>query len=213
MSRVTILDYGVGNLRSVARAIEVAGGEPVLAETAFVARSADRLLIPGVGAFRSCVDGMRSLGFDDVAREIVAAGRPVLGICVGMQMLFEASEEFGEHAGLGFLPGRVRAIPRQDADGTRRKVPHIGWSRLLAPETGRDAAGTPLQGQVGHADVYFVHSYAADPAEPGDRLADAVYAGTRISAAVARGNLTGVQFHPEKSGPAGLAMVRRFLEL
>lgn len=211
--KVTILDYGVGNLRSVARALEVAGGEPVLAPSAFLAREAERLVIPGVGAFASCIAGVNRHGFDDVIRQIVASGRPVLGICVGMQMLFEASEEFGEHAGLGLLPGRVRAIPRLSPDGVRRKVPHIGWSRLLEPEGGRGDAGTPLQGQVGQADVYFVHSFAAEPADPADRLADTIYGGARLAAAVARGNLTGVQFHPEKSGPAGLAMLRRFLDL
>lgn len=213
---VTILDYGVGNLRSVARAFEVCGASPELAETPGQAARAERLVIPGVGAFRSCVDGLRAAGFEDVVRQLVAdRQRPVLGICVGMQMLFDGSEEFGDQTGLGLLPGIVAGIPRSGADGDRRKVPHIGWSSLQPPagQGGDWWAGTVLDGTAPGADVYFVHSFSARPAEPADLLAVTEYGGFEVCAAVRRDNLFGVQFHPEKSGPAGLQIVRSFLSL
>lgn len=214
--KVTVLDYGVGNLRSVCRAIEVSGGEPVLVDSAFAARDADRLIVPGVGAFTSCMSGLSSFGFDDVVREMVITHqRPVLGICVGMQMLFDRSEEFGTHAGLGLLPGTVARIGSRTPDGERRKVPHIGWARLSGPsDSGAERAdGTILQGHLDRSEVYFVHSFAAQAAEAADVLAVAEYGGAPITAAVQRGNLTGLQFHPEKSGVVGLDIMRRFLAI
>lgn len=215
-AKVTVLDYGVGNLRSVCRAIEVSGGEPALVDSAFAAKDADRLVVPGVGAFTSCMSGLTSFGFDDVVREMVNTHqRPVLGICVGMQMLFEQSEEFGTHAGLALLPGTVARIGSRTPDGERRKVPHIGWARLSAPE-GADvsrASGTILESHLDRSEVYFVHSFAAQASEPSDVLAVAEYGGEAITAAVQRDNLTGLQFHPEKSGVVGLDIVRRFLTI
>lgn len=215
-AKVTVLDYGVGNLRSVCRAIEVSGGEPVLVDSAFAAKDADRLIVPGVGAFTSCMSALTSFGFDEVVREMVTTHqRPVLGICVGMQMLFEHSEEFGTHSGLGLLAGRVARIGSRTADGERRKVPHIGWTKLSAP-SGSDPAradGTILEGHLDRSEVYFVHSYAAQASEAADVLAIAEYGGEPITAAVQRENLTGVQFHPEKSGVVGLEIVGRFLTI
>lgn len=213
---VTILDYGVGNLRSVARAFEVCGAVPELAETPGQAARAERLVIPGVGAFRSCVDALRAAGFEDVVRQVVSAReRPVLGICVGMQMLFDGSEEFGKQDGLGLLPGVVAEIPRLDDAGQRRKVPHIGWSPLAIPATSEDGhwSGSVLRETAPGTDVYFVHSFSARPTEPKDILAVADYAGFEVCAAVRRDNLLGVQFHPEKSGPSGLQIIRSFLSL
>lgn len=213
---VTILDYGVGNLRSVARAFEVSGASPELAETPGQAARAERLVIPGVGAFRSCVDALRAAGFEDVVREVVTAReRPVMGICVGMQMLFDGSEEFGRQPGLGLLPGIVAGIPRVDAAGNRRKVPHIGWSPLQPPDapTGDGWKDTVLGDTTPGTDVYFVHSFSARPNEPSDVLAVTDYGGYEICAAVRHENLYGVQFHPEKSGPSGLQIIRSFLSL
>jgi len=213
---VTILDYGVGNLRSVARAFEVCGAKPVLAENPAQAAGADRLVIPGVGAFQSCVVALRKAGFVDVIQQVVDANqRPVLGICVGMQMLLDVSEEFGEHEGLGHIRGRVSQIPSASPTGDRQKVPHIGWAPLRPP-SGAPAgwwSDTILQDTFIGADVYFVHSFAAVADRDADVLAVTDYGSEQICAAVRRDNLYGVQFHPEKSGLAGLAIIRSFLTL
>ena len=211
----TIIDYGIGNLRSLAKAFAAAG---VPAErTGDPARIADaeRLVLPGVGAFGACADALAAHGLPDVIRQRAAAGVPLLGVCVGMQLLFEASEErLGPdgrpHAGLGLLPGRVvRFDGAAEAGGRRLKVPHMGWNRL---RTERPHA---LLGDDGSADagdwVYFVHSYHAAPAEPADVLATVAYGGD-VPAVVGRENVVGVQFHPEKSARAGLAMLRRFAD-
>jgi glutamine amidotransferase len=172
------------------------------------------LVVPGVGAFRDCLDEQRRRGFDDALRRYVDTGRPMLGICVGMQAMFDVSEEFGDHPGLGLLPGQVRAMPRQAVDGVAQRVPHIGWNHLVVPETGREWSGTLLEPFIGlRPAVYFVHSFAAWPREPTDRLADCVYGGQRICAAIQRGNLMATQFHPERSGEIGLAILRRFLDI
>ena len=211
---ITLVDYGMANLLNVARAFEHCGATVRVVETAAEIPAAERLVVPGVGAFRDCLEEMRQRGFDDALRRYADSGRPLLGICVGMQALFEVSEEFGEHPGLGILPGRVQPVPRLDADGAAQRVPHIGWSHLVEPEGGRDWAGTLLAPFGGRQPaVYFVHSFAAQPANPSDRLADCLYGGQRICATVQRGNLMATQFHPERSGEAGLEIVRHFLEI
>jgi len=208
--RIHVVDYGIGNLFSVARAIEKAGGSVVLTEDHAEIAAADRLLLPGVGAFRDGMDGLSRNGLDDAVRTFAATGRPLLGICLGMQMLATESHEFGVHGGLGLVPGRVVAIPREGAGGTLHKVPFIGWAAL---EPVRDAgfAGTPLNGVAGDS-IYLVHSYHVEPADTADLLAVYRYDDVAITAAIQHDNVFGCQFHPEKSGPAGLAIVRRFLE-
>ncbi len=204
-SMTTIIDYGIGNLRSLAKAFAAAGVEVERSGDPARIESAERLVLPGVGAFGACADALRQRGLADVVAERAAAGVPLLGVCVGMQLLFEASEERGEHRGLGLLPGRVVRFPEgvEDADGRRLKVPHMGWNRL---DGGR--AHPVLDGADGTW-VYFVHSYHAAPAETSDVLATAAYGGD-VPAVVGRGNVVGVQFHPEKSARAGQAMLRRF---
>ena len=198
----TIIDYGIGNLRSLHKAFLAAGVEAVRTDDAGAIAEAERLVLPGVGAFGACADELRRRG---LARLVVAraeAGVPLLGVCVGMQLLFETSEERGEHAGLGLLPGRVVRFPDLlGADGARLKVPHMGWNRLDIVNDHPVLGGTSPY-------VYFVHSYHAH-AEPGDVLATATY-GEAFPAVVGRGNVVGVQFHPEKSAASGLAMLRRF---
>lgn len=210
-ARVVIVDYGAGNLLSVRRAFQHIGAEIVPAAEPAAVMAADRLVVPGVGAFGDCMAGLRRRGLVEPILDFCRRDRPFLGICVGMQMMFEASEEFGEHEGLGLLRGRVAAVPAIGADGRPHKIPHIGWNRLLAPE-GIDWAGSILATTAPGAWAYFVHSFAGDPLDPGDRLADADYDGVRITAAVRRGNLTGTQFHPEKSGEVGLGMLRAFMD-
>jgi glutamine amidotransferase len=212
--KVVIVDYGVGNLLSVARAFEQCGANVVLAEDATTLSGVSRLVLPGVGAFGDCVSALRARGLDHAVLEHVAKGRPLLGICVGMQMLLDASEEFGRHAGLGIIPGVVAAIPNVDTEGHPLKVPHIGWSPLVLPEAGEVSwAGTPLGSLTLGTAAYFVHSFHAQPAMSEHRLADALYGGRRVTAVVRRDAVVGTQFHPEKSGAVGLNIVRDFLTI
>ena len=213
-SKVTLMDYGMCNLLSVARAFEYCGADVEMTEDPGVVMRAEKLVVPGVGAFRDSIDEVEKRGFGDAIRRFVDAGRPLLGICVGMQMLFETSEEFGDHPGLGVFAGRVAAIPRVNTDGALQRVPHIGWNHLMMPEAGRSWRGSILDGFEGtHPAFYFVHSYSAVPVDPAVRLADVLYGGHRICAAVQRGNVMATQFHPERSGKLGLSLVRRFISL
>lgn len=212
--KITLIDYGMCNLLNVARAFEHCGAEVAVTEDPAAALDADRLVVPGVGAFSACIRELESRGFADAIRRYVDSQRPMLGICVGMQMLFEASEEFGEHQGLGILPGYVRAVPTKTATGELQRVPHIGWSHLVVPDTERQWNNTLLRDFAGQQPaVYFVHSFAAVPSNPDDRLADTIYGGHRLCAAIQKGNLMATQFHPERSGEIGLRIARRFVEL
>jgi glutamine amidotransferase len=210
--KITLLDYGMCNMLNVARALEHAGADVHVTEDPKEAVAAERLVVPGVGAFSECMRAVNDLGHGDAIREFVKSGRPMLGICVGMQILFDASEEFGETPGLGILPGRVRLVPNTTTTGARQRVPHIGWNHLIEPQAGQTWDKTLLEpfGTVGPA-VYFVHSFAAQPSNDDDRLADCDYGGHRISAMVKRDNLTATQFHPERSGTVGLRMLKEFL--
>lgn len=210
---VAILDYGMGNLKSVWNALDFCGASAVISGDPLVILAADHLVIPGVGAFG---DGMRELrrrGLDDAIRTYCGMDRPLLGICLGMQMLFEESEEMGLHRGLGIIPGRVRMIQAASADGLTIKVPHIGWSPLMMPQGRPSWEGTLLRDTPAGAEMYFVHSFKAHPENDVHLLACADYRGHRICAAVRSGNVHGLQFHPERSGPDGLAVIRRFIEL
>ena len=207
----TIIDYGIGNLRSLAKAFAAAGVEAVRTDDPDRIATAERLVLPGVGAFGACAAELRERGLTDVVRQRAEAGVPLLGVCVGMQLLFEASEERGEHAGLGLLPGRVVRFARDlAADGRRLKVPHMGWNRLIPQRP--HAVLADVDGEAAETEgdwVYFVHSYHAAPADPSDVIATVSY-GAQVPAVVGRANVVGVQFHPEKSARAGLAMLRRF---
>jgi glutamine amidotransferase len=208
---VGIIDYGMGNLLSVSRAVERCGGIPKIVGTPEELASMSRLILPGVGAFRDAIAELRGRRLDSALESYAQSGRPLLGICLGMQLLFTQSEEFGLHRGLGLIEGEVKAIPRTKADGTPHKIPHIGWNPLVA----KAAWGTtPLTRELPSARaMYFVHSFTAHPADVGVRLADADYNGRVISAVVARDSIFGFQFHPEKSGPAGLALLKSFLRI
>ncbi len=207
---VAVIDYGMGNLHSVVRAFEHLGAPVRLSAAHEELRKADLLVLPGVGAFGDGMAELHRRGLVPLLHEHVRAGKPLVGICLGMQMLFETSEEFGEHKGLGLLPGRVAAIPEKRPDGSRRRVPHVGWEAILPP-AGRAWRGSPLAGITPGTAVYFVHSFAAEPTAPDDILAVCDHDGHTICAAVQRNNVIGFQFHPEKSGPAGLAILRELL--
>ncbi len=208
---VAIVDYGIGNLMSVRRAVEAVGAEAHLVADADGVAAAERLILPGVGAFGDCMAALAARGLVDAVRAHAAAGKPLLGICVGMQMLFDVGEEFGETVGLGLIPGRVAAIPTTTPDGAPIKVPHIGWSGLLPPQDRADAwTGTPLAAVAPGTPAYFLHSFAAVAADPDHVLAECNFGGRRVTAAARRGTLFGCQFHPEKSGPAGLRILAGF---
>jgi len=204
---IAVVDYGVGNLRSAAKAIERAAAElgspievRVTGELAAI-DAADAVVLPGVGAFGACMQSLDRAGLTGPIRRAIAGGKPFLGICVGMQLLFEESEEFGPVAGLGVLPGKV---VRFRSPGL--KVPHIGWNSL------RLARPTPVLDGIDEGTfVYFVHSYYPVPGDPSLVAATAEYGGEEFTAAVARDNLFATQFHPEKSQRVGLRLLRNFV--
>jgi len=210
--KVTVVDYGIGNLFSVQRALEVAGAAVSLSADPDVIRQAERVVLPGVGAFADGMAGLEGRGLTGPLRDFAATGRPLLGICLGMQMLATLSEEFGQHAGLDLVPGRVRALPGEDAAGRPHKIPHIGWVEIAPPQPGL-WAGTLLAGTAPGTAVYLVHSFAVVPDDPRHVLAVCQFGGHAICTAIRRDNIMGCQFHPEKSGQAGLAMLGRFLAL
>lgn len=213
-NKITLLDYGMCNLLNVARAFEHCGAEVTITEDASAALTADKLVVPGVGAFRDSILEIEARGFGDVIKRFVETGRSFLGICVGMQMLFEASEEFGDHPGLGVLTGSVKAVPKLTVDGAAQRIPHIGWNHLIESENGRSWHGSLLEPFEGKQPaVYFVHSFAAVSADPSVRLADTLYGGHRVCAAVQRDNVMATQFHPERSGEIGLDILRGFMRL
>lgn len=203
---ITVVDYGRGNLFSIEQALRHLGCTPVISSDPDVIRGSEKVILPGVGAFG---DAMRSLehgGLTPVLREVGRSGRPLLGICLGMQLLADFSEEFGHHQGLGLIGGVVRRLPETDAPGALR-VPNVGWRHLI-PQGG---SGADRGGDARPA-VYFVHSYAFRTADPADTAATIDFNGEAVTAIVARGAVTGFQFHPEKSGKAGLDLIRRFLD-
>lgn len=211
-SRVVVVDYGIGNLLSVSRALDHCGAAVTVSGDPEVVARAERLVVPGVGAFARCRQELVERGLLEPVVEAARSGRPWLGICVGLQLMLDHSEEFGHTPGLGLIPGAVRAIPPTDAQGRPQRVPHIGWNRLEPPPGGTAWADGILAPVSPGAAVYFVHSFAVEPTDPAVVLASAPYGGRPLVAAVRTGNAHGVQFHPEKSGPVGLAILRAFVE-
>ena len=211
MSEIGILDYESGNVRSVWNAIKHIGHDPILVAEPRAVTRLERLIVPGVGNFGHVRHALYERGLAEPVIEFARSGRPLWGICVGMQLLFEWGEESGETAGLGLLPGRVKAIPKR-AQGQRYKLPHIGWN-AIRPAPQADWSRTVLRATSPETPFYFVHSYTAWPELESDRIADTSYYGNRIAALVGRGNLLGSQFHPERSGDAGLALLERFCAL
>lgn len=212
MNPVAVIDYGYGNLHSIMKALAFVGCPARLVQDPAALESAPGAILPGVGAFGEGMEGLRRRGFDQAAKAFAATGKPLLGVCLGMQFLFSESEEFGLHPGLGLIPGRVVRFPAPvAADGYNYKIPHIGWNALLKP-AGGDWSGSVLGALREGDEAYFVHSFVAVPQDPGAVLAQVEYGGHRVTAAVRAGNVSGCQFHPEKSREAGLAIIRAFAE-
>lgn len=198
--RIAVLDYGIGNLRSAQKALEHVGARAELTSDAAVARAADAVVLPGVGAFGACMDALRDNGLEDVVHESVSSGKPFIGICVGMQMLFDASEEDPGARGLGVIPGNVKWVPA----GVPR--PQMQWNRLTV------RTSDPMFDGLGENPwMYFVHSLHGVPSDPDD-VAATVHYGTTLNVAFRRGNVFATQFHPEKSASAGLALLGNFVK-
>jgi glutamine amidotransferase len=198
MNRVAIIDYGVGNLRSVEKAFAATGCEASISSDESFLRSAQKLVLPGVGAFAACMRALKERGFDRLARERASEGTPLLGVCVGMQMLFEESEEFGSTRGLGLLKGRVRKF------GNELVVPQVGWNRIH-----QRRPHALFEGIANGSFCYFVHSFYCEPGDDAVVAGETEY-GRRYASVVAQGNVCGVQFHPEKSQDVGLRMLKNF---
>jgi glutamine amidotransferase len=211
MIEVTVIDYGVGNLLSVSRALEHCGAKVTVTADPQSILSASRLVLPGVGAFADGMAALKANCLDTVVRQVASKGTPLLGICLGMQLLFDESEEFGATTGLGVIPGRVVNIPSITSKGESQKIPHIGWNELVVPDMTRPWQADLLTNVAPGEAVYFVHSFMAAPASNSHRVADCIYGGIQISAVVQRENVVGCQFHPEKSGIVGLTILRNFI--
>ena len=204
---IAIIDYGVGNLFSLKSSFAAIGAETVVTGDPAVIRSAEKLILPGVGAFGDAAELLRRSKLDKLVCEEAVSGKPLLGICLGMQLLFDYGMEYGRHEGLGLIPGSVRPISDYITAGY--KIPHIGWNALRFP------AGKPVNPMFKYINegdcVYFVHSFCG--AECGDSVIASAEYGAELTAAVARENVYGAQFHPEKSGSVGLNILRAFCEL
>ena len=198
---IALVDFGAGNLRSVEKTLDAVGARVIVTADPEAVLSAEKVVLPGVGAFADGVRALEERGLVSALREIAARGTPLLGICVGMQLMFERGEEHGDHDGLALLPGTVRRLPEAGL-----KVPHTGWNRVRATRP-----SPLLQGLPEGAFAYFNHSYYCDAAEPADVLARTAY-GLTYPSVVERGSLWGVQFHPEKSQQVGMKILRNFVD-
>jgi imidazole glycerol-phosphate synthase subunit HisH len=209
--KITLIDYGVGNLLSVKRGLEHCGAEVVLTSDPDVLIAASRVVLPGVGAFANAMQALEERSLVPAIRELAKHGTPLLGICLGMQLLLDESQEFGRTSGLGLIPGKVVPIPNTTVSGEVQKIPHIGWNGLVPAEGHPDWHASLLTDNVPGEATYFVHSFMSVPADPAHRVADCVYGGHRIAAVIAKDQIVACQFHPEKSGEVGLKILRRFV--
>lgn len=204
---IAIVDYGVGNLFSLSSSLKALGIESELTADPTRLQQADQVILPGVGAFGDAMKKLQATGLDQVVKQLAASGKPLLGICLGMQLLFDSSEEFGQQAGLGLIPGRVVSLKEAfEQKGIDLKVPHIGWNPITIKQT------SPLLKNIQEQDqFYYVHSFYATDCEP-HLVATSEY-GVSVPGIVAKDNVYGTQFHPEKSGKVGLALLQAFAEV
>ncbi len=210
---VAVIDYGVGNLHSVSRALEYWGAKVLVTSDSKEILNSPRVILPGVGAFSRAIAELERLGLDVTLKEVAKSGTPLLGICLGMQLLMNESYEFGKSKGLGLIPGVVQEIPRADDRGLPLNVPHIGWEKLCIEDTQSELIGIKILNDCKDLSMYFVHSFRALPESPDNLISTCNYGGHRLAAVVAKENIIGCQFHPEKSGRAGLHLMRNFLSL
>ncbi|MDQ6992034.1 MAG: imidazole glycerol phosphate synthase subunit HisH [Mariprofundus sp.] len=205
---IGLINYGMGNLHSVAKALEKVGGEVELVSDAEQLNKYERIVLPGVGAFRDCIGALKEGGMDEALKETIAAGTPFLGICLGMQVLMDISHENGDYSGLKLISGAVNPFPESHPE-RGFKIPHMGWNDvILSSERPAHPVLMPLQDEQ----VYYVHAYYCAPENPQDMLAACSYGDYPFAAAVGHDNMVAVQFHPEKSQRAGMAMLEAFLQ-
>lgn len=211
--KIVIIDYGIGNTYSVSRALEKCGAmHVIISDNADDIKNADKLILPGVGAYEDGMNGLKSRGLIDSIIDHASAKKPLLGICLGMQLLATSSEEFGSHNGLGLIPGKAMRMSEISPQGGRRKIPFIGWSRLNY-DAAIGNASILFNGISKDAFIYLVHSYAVETEFKDNVMASYSFDGEQVTAAINSDNIFGLQFHPEKSGPTGLKILSNFLEL
>lgn len=208
---ISIIDYGVGNLLSVARSLERCGAKVTITSNPKEILSSYKVVLPGVGAFSNGMRELKKNNFVEVLKEIADKQIPLLGICLGMQMLLDESEEFGKTKGLGLIPGKVIPIPNITINENIQKIPHIGWNSLKPSKDCQNWKKTPLDKVEQDEEVYFIHSFMANPSFSENRLADCFYGGLPIAAFIKEKNIFGCQFHPEKSGKVGLKILKSFV--
>jgi glutamine amidotransferase len=209
---ISVIDYGVGNLLSVQRGFDNCGAEVNFVSTPAEILTAEKLVLPGVGAFPNAMASLSNLGLVSAIQDFSLTGRPMLAICLGMQLLLDESEEFGKTEGLGLIEGLVTAIPNTDALGAKQKIPHIGWNELHTRQSNENWKDSVLNGLSSGAATYFVHSYMATPKNQENLLAYTPYGDTDVPAVITKNYVTGCQFHPEKSGEVGLSILRNFMK-
>jgi glutamine amidotransferase len=213
MTKVTIVDYGVGNLLSVKRGFEYSGVDVEVSSDLAGIKNASRIVLPGVGAFRNGMDELKERNLVDVICDASNRGVPILGICLGMQLLFEIGEEFGRTDGLGLVPGKVKVISGESGRGLKIRVPHIGWNEIRPVESASSWEKTVLASvHVGQA-MYFNHSFLVEPTDSRCVIAASEYGSNLIPSVIKHENISGCQFHPEKSGHSGLQILKVFADL
>jgi glutamine amidotransferase len=209
-AKVTIIDYGVGNLLSVQRGLEKCGAHVTISSDPKIILSSERVVFPGVGAFPDGMNALKTLNLISVIKDFVLTERPLLAICLGMELLFDDSNEFSLTPGLSLIPGRVVPVPSLTPNGEQLKIPHIGWAELETTKTHPNWDKTMLSEIKPGESVYFVHSFMAVPKNEQNLLSTVSYGGNNLAAVVQKNNVTGCQFHPEKSGEVGLRILNRF---
>lgn len=205
--KITIVDYGVGNLRSLIRAFEHFGANVTISEDPGELAKSAAIILPGDGTFKAGIEGLKVRRLTGAVRDAAISKRPVLGICLGAQILMSEGFEFGNYKGLNLISGHVVKLPNSG-----EKIPHIGWNRLIKP-MGRSWDNTILAGVKPASFVYFIHSYIMEPKNNKDILANTIYGGDTFASTIARENVYGCQFHPEKSGETGLLIIKNFIDL
>tara|TARA_B110000003_G_scaffold55978_1_gene55990 strand:- start:8982 stop:9623 length:642 start_codon:yes stop_codon:yes gene_type:complete len=213
LNEIVVIDYGVGNLLSVKRGLEYCGVKAIITSKPEDIVNATKIILPGVGAFKNAMQSLESLGLVKVIQEVANRKIDLLGICLGMQLLLDESNEFGLTKGLGLIPGRVVAIPLKNNEGIINKIPHIGWSKLINPEENSDWNDGILKTIESGDSFYFIHSYMALTNNNKYTIAHCLYGSEKIPAVIQRNRIIGCQFHPEKSGEVGLKILREFCEL
>ena len=208
----TVIDLGIGNLMSIIRGLEYYGAKVTVTSDPTIISNSSHVVLPGDGAFKYAMEQIMKKGLLSTLKNLKKSKTVLLGICIGMQILFDESCEFEETKGLGLISGKVVPIPNKSIDGKKITIPHMGWNNLLATEYFKNWNNTFLEDNKINDEVYFIHSYMAVPSDDSNRVADCIYGGHKIAAVVTKDNITGCQFHPEKSGKLGLKILKKFLE-